>query len=216
MFKVTQLINSADQRLGTSAARAEAVSAIDGIVAYAETERSDGLGLELEDVPYSGSLEFWFDDAHTSLAFAEQQRLQQTLWRSDPVLDPPLITTAHVVLGSPEQEPVTEGLKGIFVFRRRADLGIPEFQTHWLETHGPIAARTPHTSRYVQCHVLPSCYEQSTPTYDGITELYWDTLADAGLAMASDSMTIEQSADAQNFVAEGSVGMFIVSSRRLV
>ena len=216
MYKVTQLIESSDQRLGSRDERADVVSAIDGIVAYAETQRSDGLGLELEDVPYNGSLEFWFEDLKACLAFAEHQSVQQTLWRSDPGLEPPLITTAHVVLGSPEQEPVTEGLKGIFVFRRRADLGIPEFQTHWLETHGPIAARTPHTSRYVQCHVLPSCYAQSTPTYDGITELYWDTLDDAGRAMASDSMTVEQSADAQNFVADGSVGMFIVASNRLL
>jgi uncharacterized protein (TIGR02118 family) len=216
MYKVTQLIGSSDQRLGSRDERAAVVSAIDGIVAYAETQRSDGLGLELEDVPYSGSLEFWFEELNACLAFADHQSVQQALWRSDPGLEPPLITTAHVVLGSPEQEPVTEGLKGIFVFRRRADLSIPEFQTHWLETHGPIAARTPHTSRYVQCHVLPSCYAQSTPTYDGITELYWDTLDDAGRAMASDSMTVEQSADAQNFVADGSVGMFIVASNRLV
>jgi len=216
LYKVTQLITCADQRLGTSTQRAEAVSAIDGMLAYVETQRSDGLKLEIEDVPYCGSLEFWFDDLGASLAFAEQRTLQHTLWRSDPGLDPPLITTTHVVLGNPAQEPVTEGLKGIFVFRRRADLTIPEFQTHWLETHGPIAARTPHTSRYVQCHVLPSCYAERTPPYDGITELYWDTLEDAGLAMASDSMAIEQSTDAQNFVAAGSVGMLIVSSNRLI
>lgn len=216
MYKATQLITSPDQCLGTVTQRADTANAIAGIVAYVETQRSDGLGLELEDIPYCGSLEFWFDEPHAALAFAEDQRLQHALWRSDPALDPPLITTAHVVLGSPLQEPLTEGLKGIFVFRRRADLAIAEFQTHWLETHGPIAARTPHTSRYVQCHVLPSCYAQSTPRYDGITELYWDTLRDARLAMTSDSMAIEQSADAQNFVADGSVGMFIVTSNRLV
>lgn len=216
MYKITQLITSPDQCLGTRTERADEARAIDGMVAYAETQRSDGVGLELEDVPYCGSLEFWFDKLDACLFFAEHQAAQQTLWRSGPGLEPPLITTVHVVLGSPEQEPVTEGLKGIFVFRRKADLEIPEFQAHWLETHGPIAARTPHTSRYVQCHVLPSCYAQSTPTYDGITELYWDTLDDARRAMASDSMTVEQSADAQNFVADGSVGMFIVSIDRLV
>ena len=151
MYKVTQLIASSDQRLGSRNERADVVSAIDGIVAYTETQRSDGLGLELEDVPYGGSLEFWFEELNACLAFADHQSVQQALWRSDPGLEPPLITTAHVVLGSPEQEPVTEGLKGVFVFRRRADLGIPEFQTHWLETHGPIAA--PHTAHQPLCPV---------------------------------------------------------------
>lgn len=56
MYKITQLITSPDQCLGTRTERADEARAIDGMVAYAETQRTDGLGLELEDVPYCGSL----------------------------------------------------------------------------------------------------------------------------------------------------------------
>ena len=121
-----------------------------------------------------------------------------------------------MVLGDAAAEPVSEGLKGIFVFRRKAGMDVDAFQRHWLGTHGPIAAQTPHTSRYVQCHVLPAHYEQAAPSYDGITELYWDTLEHAARAMASDSMTIDQATDAQNFVDGPSIKLAIVSSDRLI
>jgi uncharacterized protein (TIGR02118 family) len=102
-----------------------------------------------------------------------------------------------------------EAVKGIFLFRRRSDLAVPAFQRYWLETHGPIAGRTPDIQRYVQCHVLPDCYDRETPVYDGVTELYWPDHETTVRSMASPSMTEEQAGDAPNFVAPGSVELVL-------
>jgi uncharacterized protein (TIGR02118 family) len=215
VYKVTKLLSAADASSGRREGRREErregrreALARAGACACIETRRAGRLGL-------GGSFEAWFDGPEAAAAYATDDTLHGMLW-SGGVPDVLPVTEPHVVLGPSELEPVSDGLKGIFVFRRKAGMPIPAFQSHWLHTHGPIAARTPCTTRYVQCHVLPSCYEDGSPPYDGITELYWATLDDARVAMSSDSMTVEQSADAQNFVDGDSVKLVIVSSDRLI
>jgi hypothetical protein len=45
-------------------------------------------------------------------------------------------------------------IKTIFCLRRLANLSLEEFLSHWLEYHGPIAARGKSLRRYVQYHAL--------------------------------------------------------------
>jgi uncharacterized protein (TIGR02118 family) len=215
MYKVTRLIESGVSLPDDRDYRARAMNSV-GANACIETFRAGTLDLgELEDAPYGGSAETWFDDEKNARSFAANRMLLETLWGDDKSAAPLLVTRVQVVLGDPASEPVTDGLKGIFVFRRKPGMTVAEFQSHWLHTHGPIAAQTPRTSRYVQCHVLPSHYTDGTPPYDGITELYWDTLEDARLAMTSDSMAVDQSTDSQNFVDPTSVKLAIVRCERL-
>lgn len=217
MFKVTKLVGPDTRLVGTPQSRCAGLVEA-GACAYVETRLAGSLGLgDLENAPYHGSLEAWFDDFETATAFVDGLD-HSDLWEAEtPEPSALLVTQPHVVLGDPGAEPVSDGLKGIFVFRRRPGMPIADFQTRWLDGHGPIAARTPKTSRYVQCHVAPSQYAgDAEPSFDGITELYWDTLEDAGFAMASDSMTVEQSADAPHFVDGGSVKLAIVGSQRLL
>lgn len=120
----------------------------------------------------------------------------------------------RIVLSTREHYVVDRGItpqavKGVFLFRRRSDLPVPEFQRYWLETHGPIAGRTPDIQRYVQCHVLPESYDREPPAYDGVTELYWPDHETTVRSMASPSMTEEQAGDAPNFVAPGSVELVL-------
>ncbi len=117
-----------------------------------------------------------------------------------------LQTQEHYVV---DRAVTAEAVKGIFFFRRRPDLAVADFQRYWLETHGPIAGRTPDIQRYVQCHVLPECYDHDMPAYDGVTELYWPDHETTVRSMASPSMTEEQAGDAPNFVAPGSVELML-------
>jgi uncharacterized protein (TIGR02118 family) len=107
----------------------------------------------------------------------------------------------------------TDAVKGVFLFRRREDLPLAEFQRYWLEHHGPIASRTPDIQRYVQCHVLPDSYAAGRPVYDGVTEIYWPDHPTTVRSMGSDSMTVEQAGDAPNFVAPGSVDLLLTRER---
>jgi uncharacterized protein (TIGR02118 family) len=66
-------------------------------------------------------------------------------------------------------------VKLIYAITRKAGVSVEEFQRHWRETHGPIAAKMPGCKRYVQSHVLPQLYEsEHQPAYDGVAELWFD------------------------------------------
>ena len=102
-------------------------------------------------------------------------------------------------------------IKGVFPFRRRADLGVADFQRYWWLNHGPIAALTEQAVYYLQCHPLVETYERGRPPFDGITELHWPDVAAARAAMASRQMTEDQSNDARNFVDPDSVVLFLAA-----
>jgi uncharacterized protein (TIGR02118 family) len=123
-----------------------------------------------------------------------------------------LATVEHVLV---DRGVTPDAAKGVFLFRRRPDLPLAEFQRYWLEHHGPIASRTPDIQSYVQCHLLPESYAREAPRYDGVTELYWPDFATMVRSMRSPEMTVEQSGDAPNFVAPGSVDILTVQETRL-
>lgn len=69
-------------------------------------------------------------------------------------------------------------VKLVYCITRKPEMSIEEFQRHWREVHGPIAARIPGLRRYVQSHVLPETYGGHRPVaYDGVAELWFDSLA---------------------------------------
>jgi uncharacterized protein (TIGR02118 family) len=79
-------------------------------------------------------------------------------------------------------------IKFVYVARRRPDISPEAFRKYWLENHGPLVrsfAQTMRAKRYVQSHTLDTPLNQigqqirgSRPPYDGITELWWDSVED--------------------------------------
>lgn len=79
-------------------------------------------------------------------------------------------------------------VKLVYVIRRREDLSAEEFRRYWLEVHAPKVtnvAKDIRARRYVQSHALDTPLNQAfaesrglSPTYDGITEVWWDSLDD--------------------------------------
>ena len=66
-------------------------------------------------------------------------------------------------------------VKLIYTITRKAGMSVEEFQRHWRDVHGPIAAKMPGCRRYVQSHVLPQLYDrEQQPAYDGVAELWFD------------------------------------------
>jgi uncharacterized protein (TIGR02118 family) len=107
-------------------------------------------------------------------------------------------------------------VKLIYVFKRKPELSVEEFQRYWRETHGPIAAKIPGERRYVQCHTLASLYAGDTPPpYDGAAELWFDDL-DA-LRAATRSPEVEAArADERNFIDHARVALFITEEKAVV
>ena len=86
-------------------------------------------------------------------------------------------------------------VKLVYCLRRRADVSLEEFYRYWLNTHGPKVksmAEALRARRYVQSHTsapeLNQLFAASrglAPAYDGITEVWWDSVEDVKAAMAT-------------------------------
>ena len=84
-----------------------------------------------------------------------------------------------------------------FVLRRKAGLTREEFQRYWREVHAPLVAshaRALGIRRYVQTHTLDAPANAALRTsrggpeeYDGVAELWWDSLEALQAATASEA-----------------------------
>lgn len=84
-------------------------------------------------------------------------------------------------------------IKFVYCVRRHPRLSAEEFRKYWLEKHGPLVrqqAQALRAKRYIQSHTLDSplnAFAQQTrgtqPAYDGITEVWWQSLEDLAAAL---------------------------------
>ena len=86
-------------------------------------------------------------------------------------------------------------IKLVFCINRRPDVSAEAFHRYWLEDHAPLVRSVQDVlgiRRYVQSHtidtpanVLLQASRQTTGAYDGVAELWWDSLEALGAATAS-------------------------------
>ena len=86
-------------------------------------------------------------------------------------------------------------IKLVYCLTKRADIDPDRFYRYWLEEHGPLVksvAEAIGASRYVQSHtILPELNELMIesrglqPPYDGVTEVWWETMAALEQGMSS-------------------------------
>jgi uncharacterized protein (TIGR02118 family) len=88
-------------------------------------------------------------------------------------------------------------IKLVFTLRRREGMSREEFQRYWRERHAPIVKRHAETlriRRYVQVHAretpiddaLSASRESEPGSFDGVAELWWDSLEDLIAAYSSE------------------------------
>jgi uncharacterized protein (TIGR02118 family) len=98
-------------------------------------------------------------------------------------------------------------VKLVYCLRRREDVSPEEFHRYWLEEHAPLfrtVAATIGAARYVQSHTVAAELNEvlragrgCEEPYDGITEVWWESLA--GLEA---SMQTAESQEAQQRLLE--------------
>jgi uncharacterized protein (TIGR02118 family) len=80
-------------------------------------------------------------------------------------------------------------IKLVFTLRRRRGMTREEFQRYWRQEHAPLVkqhAETLRIRRYVQTHaretpldeLLASSRESELDVYDGVAELWWNSIED--------------------------------------
>ena len=89
-------------------------------------------------------------------------------------------------------------IKLVFTLRRREDMTREDFQRYWREQHAPLVKRHADAlgiRRYVQVHACDTPLDEaiagprgSEPRfYDGVAELWWDSLEELVAAFSSDA-----------------------------
>jgi uncharacterized protein (TIGR02118 family) len=89
-------------------------------------------------------------------------------------------------------------VKLVFTLRRREDMTREEFHRYWREQHAPLVKRHAdalHIRRYVQVRARDTDLDEtiagargSEPRfYDGVAELWWDSLEELVAAFSSDA-----------------------------
>jgi uncharacterized protein (TIGR02118 family) len=89
-------------------------------------------------------------------------------------------------------------IKLVFTLRRRKDMTREEFQRYWREQHGPLVERHADAlriRRYVQVHARHTDLDEAIAgprgselgIYDGVAELWWDSLEELAAAFSSDA-----------------------------
>jgi uncharacterized protein (TIGR02118 family) len=89
-------------------------------------------------------------------------------------------------------------IKLVFTVRRREEMSREEFQRYWREQHAPLVKRQASAlrmRRYVQTHAHDTDLDQalagprgSEPgVYDGVAEVWWDSLEDLLAAVMSEA-----------------------------
>lgn len=146
---------------------------------------------------YDGVSMFWYDDLDSLLhpaASPEAVALREAVRDDDRQLFDRLpgwplhhkrasvVAVEHVVV---EGETSPSMVKAIFIASRLPGLTHEEFFRHWLEVHGPLAAKLPGLRRYVQNHALLQAYPLRGMTHDGWAELWFDDLEALQRAYAS-------------------------------
>jgi uncharacterized protein (TIGR02118 family) len=67
-------------------------------------------------------------------------------------------------------------IKLITLLKRKPGISVQAFQEHWLNIHGPLVAKAPGLTRYVQSHALIQGYAKGDLLFDGIEERWFDAL----------------------------------------
>jgi uncharacterized protein (TIGR02118 family) len=89
-------------------------------------------------------------------------------------------------------------IKLVFMLRRREGMTREEFQSYWREQHAPLVRRHSdalHIRRYVQVHARNTQLDEALAAprgseprfYDGVAELWWDSLDELVEAFSSDA-----------------------------
>ena len=79
-------------------------------------------------------------------------------------------------------------IKLVYIIKRLPGMTPEEFYTRWLEGHAPLVTEVADdvkAVRYVQSHTMDTALNQQfadsrgmPPAYDGITEVWWNTIED--------------------------------------
>jgi uncharacterized protein (TIGR02118 family) len=109
-------------------------------------------------------------------------------------------------------------VKFVGCLRRKPGMSVEEFHHYWKDIHGPLVKSVPeffrYIRKYVQGHTLndpvPGFPATTAPPFDGIAELWFDTVADIGKAFSEPRYLAVIRPDEQKFLDLPHCSIFVV------
>ncbi|MBZ5706216.1 MAG: EthD domain-containing protein [Acidobacteriia bacterium] len=99
-------------------------------------------------------------------------------------------------------------IKLVYCVTKKPGLTDEEFFHYWQNMHGPLGARIPGLRRLVQSHRLTVPADKYRPDYDGMAELWFDSIEDM-LAARQSAEWKASSEDEANFIDPDRVAYFV-------
>jgi uncharacterized protein (TIGR02118 family) len=99
-------------------------------------------------------------------------------------------------------------IKLVYCITKKAGLTDDEFFHYWKNVHGPIGARIPGLRRLVQSHRVTVPGDKHLPSYDGMAELWFDSVEDLLAARQSAEWKVSTE-DEANFINPDMVAHFV-------
>ncbi len=170
---------------------------------------------------YDGVVEIRMDSADDLSAVFQSKEYREGAYADEPNFADVknvvrLVTADHVLRKGEEHTSPEPRVKRLSFIKRKSDWDRDEFFRYWKDGHGPLALALPGVQRYVQCHALPSTYAQGEPQYDGVAELWFETLGDLHFALASAAYKDHAQPDGAKFVDPASTCTLITEEHRIV
>jgi uncharacterized protein (TIGR02118 family) len=120
-------------------------------------------------------------------------------------------------------------IKLVFNVRRRGDIEPAEFYRYWEDEHGPLVrsfAATLGIRRYVQCHTIETPFNDALrasrdtePRYDGVAELWWDSIDDLVGRLAEPDAQAASAAlleDERRFIDLPATSIFLTEEHEII
>jgi uncharacterized protein (TIGR02118 family) len=105
-------------------------------------------------------------------------------------------------------------IKLVYCITKKADLTDEQFFYYWENVHGPIGAKIPGLRRLVQSHRITVPGDRKPADYDGMAELWFDSI-EALLAARSTEAWRLSSEDEANFI-DGERTAYFISEERTI
>lgn len=176
------------------------VARLPGLRRYVQSHTRLG-GYRRGDPAYDGIAELSFDDKKALGAIASTTEFAAAKQDEPNFLDPArlieLVVDEYVIKDGSIPD---DGIKNIEFIHLSQAIEHPGAHRYWREVHGPIAARIPTMSRYVQSHTRMGAYDRpDPPIFDGVAITWWDDV-DAMRASAASDEYVATRDDEPNFL----------------
>ena len=106
-------------------------------------------------------------------------------------------------------------IKLVYCITKRPELSDEEFFRYWKNFHAPIGASIPHLRKLVQSHRINIPSDKHPPAYDGIAELWFDTVEDLLAARQSPEWQASTN-DEANFIDHTKVAYFVTEEHAVL